>query len=226
MKHRVIEALLRLYPAAWRREYGPELRGVLEDRPLGRWTVVNVVRGGVWQRLRSAEPWVVMGLPLAALVVVGLTWQIVAPPPYSVQMEQPGGPRGTLVTFLVFTLLFGGCGCWTVLRHGGTLPRAGVQAMKMGLLAGSPVLLMGLLMMTGALGVIVLGPGDGPTTFAEHGFAITFYGENGVVPFMYSPAGLVLGQFIDLAPKWMIGAIGGAIGRAIRHRPLPPIPVP
>jgi hypothetical protein len=222
MRQRIIAALLRLYPAAWRLEYGPELRGVLEDRPLGARTVANVVRGGLWQRLRSAEPWMVMGLPLMVFGFAGMTRQIVAPPAYAPGVEDPGSWPGAIIGLLILM----GCGCWTVLRHDGTLPRAGVQVVKMGLLFDVPFFLVALLMGTGVLDVIVLGPGDSPTTFAEHGFAITAYGRDGVAAFVYTPLGLLLTHLGGLVDCWIFGALGGAVGRAIRRRPMPSIPAP
>jgi hypothetical protein len=220
MKHRVIAALLSLYPTAWRREYGPELRGVLEDRPLHARTITNVLWGGLRQRLHRTEPWVVMGLALMVLVVSILAGYVMAPPPYTPGMEHSHGSwPGSLIGIVVLM----GCGCWTVLRHGGTLPGAGLQTMKMGLLGSVPVFVVALLIWTGVLGVIVLGPGDAPTTFAEHGFTIAAYGEDGVSAFIFTPLGAVLMQLAGLVDCWLFGAIGGAIGRAIRHRPLPQI---
>ena len=217
MKDRLIAALLRLYPAAWRREYGPELRGVLEDRPLGARAVANVLWGGLGQRICTAEPWAVMGLAFVVVIAVFLTGQIVSPPPYP-----PGAERGVYwLASVAIMLVLMGCGCWTVMRHGGTLPRAGLQTVKMGLVGNVPYFLVALLMWSGALGVIVLGPGDAPTTFAEHGFAITVYGTGGTPAFIFTPLGLVVTHLVNLVDCWIFGAIGGAIGRAIRHRPVP-----
>lgn len=221
MKPRLIAALLRLYPAAWRREYGPELQGVLEDRPLGARTIANVVWGGLRQRVRTGEPWAVMGLALLVVITVFLTKQILSPPPY-----WPGVERGVYwPANIVVMLVLMGCGCWTVLRHGGTLPRAGLQTMKMGLVANLPYFLVALLMWSGALGVIVIGAGDTPTTFAEHGFAITVYGTDGTSAFIFTPFGLVATHLANLVDCWIFGTIGGAVGRAIRHWPPPRIPV-
>ena len=49
----VVVALLRIYPAAWRREYGVELKGILLGRPLGTREIADVAWNGVWQRARS-----------------------------------------------------------------------------------------------------------------------------------------------------------------------------
>ncbi|HWB23673.1 MAG TPA: hypothetical protein VG652_12405 [Gaiellaceae bacterium] len=51
---RTIERLLRSYPRAWRERYGAELTALLEDGPLSWGVRLDVVRGGVAQRLRSA----------------------------------------------------------------------------------------------------------------------------------------------------------------------------
>jgi hypothetical protein len=53
----VINVLLALYPAPWRRRYGEEFRAVLESRPLGPFDVADVVLGALDARLafRFAE---------------------------------------------------------------------------------------------------------------------------------------------------------------------------
>ncbi len=47
----VIGLLLRLYPPAWRAEYGAELREMLEDGPLTPSAVLDVAKTGVGLRL-------------------------------------------------------------------------------------------------------------------------------------------------------------------------------
>ena len=56
MKSCIVAALLRLYPAAWRSEYGPELSGILLARPLGPDVIADILWNGFRQRARAAEP--------------------------------------------------------------------------------------------------------------------------------------------------------------------------
>jgi hypothetical protein len=51
---RRIELLLRSYPSAWRERYGAEFAALLDEGPLSWRMRLDVVRGGLAQRLRSA----------------------------------------------------------------------------------------------------------------------------------------------------------------------------
>ncbi len=79
MKNRIIAALLRLYPAAWRSEYGAELTDTLLARPLGLRVIADVLWNGLLQRARTAEPSTILGVAamlviLTAFVVAGATY--------------------------------------------------------------------------------------------------------------------------------------------------------
>lgn len=50
---KVITALLRLFPAKWRSQYGPELSSLLEQGSLTQAIVWDVFRSGISERLRS-----------------------------------------------------------------------------------------------------------------------------------------------------------------------------
>jgi len=50
MKNVVVRTLLRLYPADWRREYGPELMDMLLARPLTAKVIGDVFFSGLRQR--------------------------------------------------------------------------------------------------------------------------------------------------------------------------------
>jgi len=220
MKHSLIKALLRLYPRAWRAEYGPELCGVLEARPLTARAAANVLWSGLRQRVRSTEPWVLMGLALMPVSCASIVRTIIAPAPYSPNLEfSPYSlPPVAIPMVLLFEFgLLGGCGCWTVLRHGGTLPRAGLAAIKMQLLNNGPWLLLALLIGVGALDVITLGPGDTPTTFAQHGFTYTFYSAQHKVPAAWMVVIRLAGPF----DAWILGALGGLVGRKLARRHSP-----
>lgn len=221
MKQRIISALLRIYPAAWRKEYGPEFRDLLGVLQLGTRTVADVVWNGVWQRFRATEPWVLLGLPFMLTMTFFFAIMIIAPPPYSSANDiANAGGSGRLVSSLISILLPASCGFWTVARGGGTLPHAGLQTMKMSVLMSAPFLVIYVLLELGVLGVIVIQPGDVPTTFAEHGFAIAFHSVdreareilvNFVVPLMVSAV-------LNLPIYWVLGALGGAVGRSFKPK--------
>jgi hypothetical protein len=242
MKKWIIETLLRLYPAAWRREYGPELIDVLLARPLTAGTVGDVFWNGLWQRGRLAEPSTLVGLAMLLLTVAGFVWNIAAPPlnghDKMVLLQNP-------LAFDVYVLVLVGCGCWTHLRYSGKLFQSGRAAVKVSVMAGIPVMLAGLLMLIGVLGVIVLKPGETPTTFREHGFAYTYYEGKAsscwlrvsepatlqseplrTIQSVTCPparAGILISPLFRLPESWIWGAVGGALGRWIvrrRRRPL------
>lgn len=232
MKRWIVSALLRIYPAAWRAEYGPELRCLLLARRLGVRTIANVLWNGARQRLRMAEPWVLLGSPFALLATLRYALLILAPPPY----PQPAVQARLFVLVLLVNLLLSlSCGLWTVVRRGGTPARAGLQTTKMALLIGAPSFIIYTLVLTGVLGVVVVGPGGTPTTFAEHGFAITVYRGDYALPVDFPAVKLfvakfliflntttvgqfLVGNLLNLPTSWLGGAFGGALGRSIRNK--------
>jgi hypothetical protein len=135
MKRRVVAALIRLYPARWRDEYGEELAGILMDRPLGAGAAANVIANAVRQQWRTQAPWLLIGAPLllwmAAYVILALLT-----PEHS--RELAGKP-----TVLGVGIFFG-AGFLTVWRtgHGG-----GRAAMGLSLFLSLPLYLLGFLVM-------------------------------------------------------------------------------
>src|SRR4029077_55234 len=83
VKNWIVRTLLRLYPAAWRQEYGSELMDVLLARPLTAGVVGDVLQNGLRQRVRGADPSTLVGLAMLLVVLNGFVWNIVAPAPYS-----------------------------------------------------------------------------------------------------------------------------------------------
>ncbi len=53
--------LLRLYPAAWRKEYGEEFAEMLASRPLTFRIVADVLASAIRQRLRDTPLWLTAG---------------------------------------------------------------------------------------------------------------------------------------------------------------------
>lgn len=230
MTNWIVRILLHFYPANWRREYGVELTDMLLARPLTVNIVSDVFRNALWQRLRACEISTLVGLAMLLVMLNGLAWNIIAPSPY-------GGEASMLLQSLwrsnLYVLLLVGCGLWTHLRHGGKLDQSGLAAVKISFLAGIPVMLAGALMLSGVLGVIVLGPGDIPTTFHQHGFAYTYYDATlrscwirvqdpaGPLKAVQSatcppaPLGVLVAPLFTLPSSWLWGMVGGLLGRWI-----------
>jgi len=236
MKTRIIRALLRLYPANWRREYGGELTHMLLARPLTASIVGDVFRNALWQRLRAAEISTLVGLGMLLVMLNGFIWNIIAPSPYgsesSMLLQDFGGLN-------LYILLLVGCGVWTHLRRRGKLDQSGLAAVKISFLAGIPIMLAGALMVSGVLGVIVLGPGDIPSTFHQHGFTYTYYDatlrscwirvQDPTAPLKAvqsttcppAPLGVLLAPLFTLPASYLWGMLGGLLGRWIVRRGRP-----
>src|SRR5262245_49000975 len=116
-RHMMTTVLLRLYPHAWRKEYGAELAGILLARPLNWGVVGDVVWSSLGQRFRVAEPSSLVGFASMLVVLAGFT-------------VRPGH----------FVLSLVGCGCWTHLRFGRTVKQSGIAAMRMSVIAGLPAM--------------------------------------------------------------------------------------
>lgn len=220
IKHRAVTLLLRLYPSAWRSEYGAELTDMLLARPLGANTIADVLWSGLRQRIRSVEPATVLGLLMMLVILGGFFWNIAAPRPYghaSTELLQPS--TKTLPTITVrplasesYVLFLVGCGCWINLRRGGKVFQSGVAAMRICFIAGLPIMLAGTLMLFGVLGLVVLGPRDTPTTFHEHGFTYTYYSAQPNPP---APLAVIVSPLFRLPESWIWGMLGGWLGRRI-----------
>lgn len=204
LKEQIVAALVGLYPRRWKREYGTEFADVLIRRPLGPFAVFNILWNALRQQLRLGEPWLMVGIPWLLLNIYGHLWNILYPVPYAAEP-----PRNWLVTRAIAGLIPFAIGYWTVLRdpidgHGGR------AAMKYLLLTRWPICVLAVLWGLGLLRIIVLGPGEPPSTFYEHGFAYTFYDHPGRPidwqllfwrPFGELPFVGVLGWLGGLAPR-------------------------
>jgi hypothetical protein len=213
-------ALVRLYPAAWRREYGPELADTLMARPLDARIVGDVLWNGLRQRVRMAEPSTLLGLAAMLVILIGLAWNIAAPPSaadgLAALLRDSSKTQPTvIVTPLaseLFVLLLVACGCWTNLRHDGTLLQSSASAMRLSLIAGSPIVLAGIMMVLGILRIVALGPGDAPTTFLEDRFTYTYYSAQHHAP---SAMNVLLAPLFKLPESWIWGLLGGQLGRTL-----------
>jgi len=230
MKHFIVRMLLRMYPDSWRREYGIELRDLLVARPLTVGTFGNVLRSGLWQRLRAAEISTLVGIGILLVMLNGFVWNIIAPPRY-------GSGSSMLLQYFwesnLYVEILVGCGLWTYLRYGGKLSRSGRAAMRITFLAGVPSMLAGVLMLSGFLGVTAVGRWGTLTTFHEHGFTYTYYDsplrscwirvqdptnvwkalQSATCP--PAPLGILLAPLLALPASWLWGIVGGLLGRWI-----------
>jgi len=217
----IVRSLLRLYPAAWRREYGPELADLLSHRPLGFGVVINVAWNAARQRVRDAEPAVRLGGVVMLIILTGVIWNIAAP---------GFGGRGvaaviqdsskTLPTIVVtalasdlYVLTLIACGCWTHLRRGASVQQCGIAAVRLGAIAGVPVMIVGVLMLVGIVDLRVVGPGESAT--GGLGLTFTYYTTRAHTP---SVLAVLTAPLFRLPESWIWGMVGGQIGRAIRRR--------
>jgi hypothetical protein len=221
----VVKALLRVYPADWRSEYGPELADLLLVGRLDVRTVRNVLRNGLWQRIRRPDPSTLFGVVAMLVVATGFVWNIAAPPssggglPVLLQESSKTFPTVIVPPLDVdiselYVVCLVGFGCWTQLHHGGTLRRSGLAAVKIHFIAGIPVMLVGALMLVGVLGVVVSGPGALPSTFAKHGLAYSYYNTQ---QHELSPFAVLVAPLFRLPGAWIWGVVGGQLARGITH---------
>jgi hypothetical protein len=205
LKTHIVTALVGLYPRRWKREYGTEFADVLIRGPLGSSAVLNIVWNALGQQLRLGEPWLIVGVPWLLLNIYGHIGNILYPAPYAADLFSSPAAARTVACLLPFAI-----GFWTVLRD----PidgRGGRAAMKYLLLVKWPICVLAILWGLGILRIIVLGPGDPPSTFHAHGFAYTFYDHPGR-PIHWQL--LFWKPFGDLPFVGVLGWLGGLAGRA------------
>ena len=193
----MVATLLLLYPAAWRRDYGEELAGVLLERPLSPRVIADVVSSGLGLRARAAEPSTILGVAsmliiLGAFVLAGDDTTAVLRPS---AMTLPA----VTVRFLdsdIYAFLLIGCGYWTYLRHRGTAKRSGVAAMKMSLIAGMPIMAGALLMTAAVLDLRVPGAPVHPPSAWD----------------------ILVAPLSRLPGSWPWGSVGGQVGKWMVRR--------
>lgn len=190
LKSSLVSALVRLYPAHWRAEYGAELEDLLLARPMGVHAIADVVWNGVRQRGRSLDLATYFGLAaLLAVVAAFANGQPVLEPSHMTfpAVSIPLLHSDLYAQFLVL------CGCLIHLRSRTRPWRTGVAAMKISFIAGLPILVAGLLMFAGVAA---------PSAHA------------------YSPGAweVMAAPIARLGEAWIWGTVGGTLGRLIAGR--------
>ena len=217
MKTTLVSALMRLYPKAWRREYGAEMADMLQARPLTVRVCRDVVRSAMWQRMRAigAPTWV--GIGLMVVMIAAIAANIIAPQPYVWSPGQSPSERPALLERIEFlqrplhsafyVLVLAGIGFWTAWRSNRS---PGWAAIRVSTIASLPFVLTGLLMLAGVLDFIELFPGQTPTTFQERGILYIFYKGSQQIPGP-APVVLLLSPLLRLPGAWLWGVVGGGV---------------
>ena len=217
MKTKLVSALMRLYPKAWRNEYGAELVAMLQARPLTARVCSDVVRSAMWQRMRAIEVPTWVGVGLMLMTIAAIVWDIVAAPPYAwspgqSMSEQPKLPEHIELLQRplhseFYVLVLAAVGFWTALR-GNRSP--GWAAVRVSTIASVPLVLIGLLMLFGVLDFVELSPGQTLALFDQRGISYTFYKGLQQIPGP-APIVLVLSPLLRLPGAWLWGVVGGGI---------------
>jgi hypothetical protein len=198
MKSCIARVLVRLYPAAWRAEYGQEFADLLMARLMSPRAVANVLSSAVRQHVRSGAPWLLVGLPLAFFSLLGYAFPACTPP------ASPAVSWGIIV-------ILAGAGAWSAVRRGNA---GGGAAVKAALLWRAPGFTVAVLAALGILPIMVFGP----RTFPNPGLAIAWTCE--ATPF--SSWALirfhVLVPLLELPFIGVLGWFGGLLGRAYLRR--------
>jgi hypothetical protein len=219
-KYRIVGALLHIYPAAWRREYGAELADILVSRPFDLPTIADVVCNGLRQRVRAAEPSTLCGLAAMLVISTGLVVNIAAPDlagrGLTALLQESSMTLPTVIATPLASDLFGlfvvGCGCWTHVRGAGALSESGKAGMKLCFIAGIPLMVAGALMLVGVLNVVVVSPGDTATTLLGRRFTYTYTNAQ---HHALSPLAVMAAPLFKLPVSWIWGWVGGQLGRRL-----------
>jgi hypothetical protein len=166
LRQRLANALVRIYPAAWRREYGEELLDMLVARPLTWRIVADVLGTGLRQRIRAAEPATVLGVAAVAVLLSQLALTAAGYRTPATAMLRPTDMTfptvaASFMVSSVYTWLLIACGWWTASRHPGySAKRCGMATMRMSLIGGIPVLIAGVLLAADAITATQVGLGE------------------------------------------------------------------
>ena len=223
MKTKLVSLLMRLYPKAWRKEYGAELAAMLQARPLTARVCGDVVLSALWQRTRAIEAptWVGLGLMLAMTGAIAAN--IVDPPPY---VWAPGQSISELPELAdqvklvqrpmrseLFVLVMAGIGFWSAL---GGKPQPGRVAIRVWLIASIPIAAIGVLMLSGALGYIELLPGQTPPPLNDRGLVYVVYKAPLGIP-ASAPVAFLLSPLLRLPGACLWSFVGASLGRTFAN---------
>jgi hypothetical protein len=173
--------LLRLYPAAFRKEYGEEFADVLASRPLTLGAVANVLWSSAGQRFRHAATWLLAGMCLLLLHVTRMLLQFIG----MVSMQEDSGLDPMADLPLAQT------GLWIAIKRNGSFLAGLTGTIEAALLFKIPMFVLPLLfsrtsIFTGAPVVI-------NSRLEGVGFAVLFVAAAGAV---FGHCGAICGTII------------------------------
>ena len=108
----LVRLLLTLYPAAWRKEYGEEVRSMLLAQPLTATVIVDVLLNAMRQNFRRPDPLRVAVLILVSWRTSWILWASIS------QLSPEIWPPFVQVDRSLFLLVALATGCWTTINEG------------------------------------------------------------------------------------------------------------
>ena len=201
IRPRIIRGLLRLYPSAWRAEYGGELGALLSRIFLTPSVVVNVIVSATRERLRSDAIWKICGICLFAWTTLGIALNNTAP--ISQKNYEWYGHLWSIIVLVT--------GSITVLRRTGASPSwAAVKAATLGSLPE----LLALMAWTAGFFHPLVTRATGPYQLLEVRLALF----DTTFPTVPQPHFVILMLYIAvvLIRAALIGFVGGLVGRVIQ----------
>ncbi len=222
LRNVIVRLLLRIYPKAWRDEYGQELENLLLARALSVAIVVDVLVSGAGERVRGTGVAVLSGLAMLALMTVAVAANMAGFDGVTVLQAS----EKTLPTVIVkpfgselYVLGRAACGWWTVARRGGTVARAGAAAARVTAFAGVPVMVVGALLWLGLLELGAAAPG---AALPQSDSALRFV-FSGAALNPPSPLAVIVAPLFALPLSWLWGVVGGQLARWTRRGDLQPV---
>lgn len=199
--HFIVHALVRVYPPAWRLEYGDELELMLVRRPLTVGIVCNVFAHGIWQRLRFAPIWKLGGATLALKMVIGTI----------VNSIWPLTPTAYNRFFTSDLAIAFAVGCFAVLRDRRNIRSAMGSAAMAATLGVIPEVILGLLWAANLVHPTILGL-DGSPFIVGHGVTFLCFRGQPSNPLEVLPSFFLTLPFCAV-PAGVMGLLGGSIAK-------------
>jgi hypothetical protein len=180
-----------------------------------------VLWNGLRQHLRESTPLQYVGAAATLLVLAGIIWNILNPRSAGHGLARvladssmtwpPVVVRSLTSEWSVWAII--AAGCWTHFRIGRSPRQCGVEAIKLGVAAITPVVLLGALIFAGVIDLRIAGLEHAPLTGSRA--AYTFYATEGRAP---SALVILIAPFFRLPELWIWGYGGGQLGVWLRRR--------